>query len=539
MTKRIPFSLILSFILFPAVFAGGGINTITQNDLRSHIEFLAAPELEGREAPRRGAEIAARYIATRFEQYGLQILPGADEYYQQVPLMVMTPDLQSTIVTFDLDGIKRILETDREIFFLPKGGDDIDISAQVVFCGYGISAPEYNYNDYDGVDVKGKIVLALSREPQEKDTASVFNGVKNTKYSLPVVKSRLAEQHGASALVILPHPGDPPVINTLEKQRANLTEPLVQLKDKTQAFPVFYLSETAAAELLNGKINLASFIADVDTRLTPASQSLPDISGNIQIRFQNKSETASPNVVGYFPGSDPNLQDEYLIIGAHYDHEGIAPDGSYFPGADDNASGVAGLLELAEAFALGKKPPKRSILFLAFAAEEKGTLGSLYYSQNPLLLLEKAAAMFNMDEIGRNGASSYRGFSDRELAEQGKNRLMIFYSAQTPLLEEWNRTANKNLRLDLEFFPETKFFGSSDQVNFHQQNIPSVFYFTGFHPDYTSPSDTPDKINYPKMEKIVKLIYLSGETILNGKTKPVFDLSAPAAAPAKKTVMSF
>ena len=533
MKRKNLFTLLL-VIFLPLVSIGGtGEEYIDVSDLQTHIEFLASFELEGREAGYHGAEVAARYIATRFKNYGLTSPEGADNYYQQVPLVVMRPDFENTVLTLKTaEGVKSFV-TDKDVFFFPKGGDNESFSAPLVLCGYGITAPEYQYDDFAGVDVSGKVVLIMNREPQENDTNSVFNGAKNTKYSIPMVKARIAKQNGAKALLIMEQPGKAPIEESLEKYRGGLKKPIVQLAGKTESLPVFYLTAETAQEILSGKVDIAEYHAGIESDLKGNPMEIEGVSLDLNIRFKERLETQSPNVVGFLEGRDPDLKDEYLIIGAHYDHEGIGGEG-FFPGADDNASGVAVLLELAEAFSTQKKAPKRSILFISFGAEEKGTLGSLHYSLNPLLPPEKAAAMFNMDEVGRNGAANYRGMFDRNLAEQGTNLLMFFYTAQTPTLQEFAAEANEGIGLDIDFDPNTSFYGNSDHVHFHDLKIPSVFFFTGFHPDYTKPSDTPDKINYSKMERIGKLIYRTADEVLNTKEKLLFDESITEVKNKKK-----
>ena len=544
--KRIALPIILSVLILTFFFiilnsrqAGriGESDSINLNDLRKHVEFLASPELEGREAGHRGAEVAAKYIAAHFRSYGLDTLNGAEEYYQNVPLITMKPDLENTQISFTRQSKVKFI-TGKDIFFLPRAGDDDDISAGVVLCGYGITAPEYTYDDYQGIDVEGKVALVMNSEPLENDSTSLFKGTARTKYSIPLVKARIAQTNGAQAIIIMRTPieSQPPIEKTIMRYRKRLEKPIVQLAGQTEAMPVFYLTDDAAGKLLKGTVDIKEYHAQIDREMRGNPLILKGVDLNISVRFKDRREIESPNVIGFLPGSDPSLRNEYLIIGAHYDHEGMSEEG-VFLGADDNASGVAGLLELAEAFARASVKLQRSILFISFAAEEKGTLGSKYYSQNPLMPLENAAAMINMDEIGRNGASTFRDMHSPGIEEKGENYLMALYSAQAPILEEINAEVNKIYRLEIDFDPNTSFYGSSDHVNFHQWDIPCIFYFTGFHPDYSSVNDTPDKINYLKMTRIVRLIYGVSEELLNLESKPFFDHSIKEVS--KKGRMSF
>lgn len=518
--------------------AGDGVSSITINELRSHVEFLASPELEGREAGYRGAEAAARYISTRFKSFGLQALPGAPDYYQPVPLVIMSPDFEKTIISIVDEKGAVECKVNRDLFFFPKGGDDDHFSAPVALCGYGISAPELGYDDYRDADVEGKIALIMNREPQLDDSSSIFNGARPTKYSIPMVKARTARSRGAKALMIMRPPTDshPPIEETLENYRKGLEKPIVQLAGKMESLPVFYLKDETAALILAGKVDIGEYYREIEETLEPNPIEIEGITVDVTIRFRERRESESANVMGFFPGTGSESVDETLIIGAHYDHEGVSGEDIFY-GADDNASGVAGLLEMAEAFSMYSQKQRRSLLFIAFTAEEKGALGSLFYTMNPILPLEKTVAMINLDEIGRNGAPTYGGMHSPDLEEKGKDYLMVCYSAQTPIFEELNKKANKPLKLKLDFDPNVHFYGSSDQVHFHDRAIPSLFYFTGFQPDYHTPRDTPDKINYPKMERIVRLVFKVSLELLDMEVRPAFDQSIKEVT--KKKRMSF
>ena len=378
----------------------------------------------------------------------------------------------------------------------------------------------------------------MSGEPQESDSNSVFNGVRSTKYSIPMLKVKTAAANGAIALLIMRAPVETqlPMEIQIQKYRSRLEKPIIQLPDNSNSPPLIYLLEKTAQDILENEVNLIEYQEQIDNTLSSNPLLLKYTTIQISLKFKDKRQFHSPNIVGLLPGSSDILKDEYLIIGAHYDHEGIGKEG-IFRGADDNASGVAALLELAQAFSLLPHKPPRSILFISFAAEEKGTLGSQYYIEHPLLPLENAIAMINMDEIGRNGAATFGGMHNPNLEQEAENYLMLLYSAQTPLLEKLNLQVNEKIELDIDFDPNTKFYGASDHIHFHNHDIPSVFYFTGFHLDYSSVDDTPDKINYDKLGKIGKLIYGFSERLLNLESKPLFDHSIKEVE--KKQRMTF
>jgi hypothetical protein len=512
------------------------LDSIDIAEIRAHIEFLASPELEGREVGSNGCAVTAKYIATRFKEFGLQSLPGAEDFYQRVTLSSMKTDYENSGITIvDDKGETRLLYS-QDYYFFPKGGDDAGIVGELALCGYGITAPEYQYDDYAGFEVRDKIVVVFNGEPQENDSASVFNGTKKTKYSMVVVKARIAQEYGAKALMVVQTSRQIPTEIAVENYLKKAYKPIYQLPEKTGDFPVFYITQKGYDKIFSD-IDLGIYLKQIDSDLQTGAFNL-NKSAKIKIRFKEKTEVITHNVIGYLPGMDAKLSQEHLIIGAHYDHEGKSEEG-IFLGADDNASGVAGLLELAQAFSQNPKKPKRSIVFIAFTAEEKGMLGSQYYTAHPLLSLDKAVAMINMDEIGRNGAGTLRGASAPDLETAGGNYLMVLYSAQAPLLEELNSKANREIGLNLDFDANVNFGGSvgSDQAYFHNAGIPALFYFTGFHPDYSRPSDSPDKINYPKLNRIVNLIYNVSEELLDSKTRPYFDHSIKSVA--KKQRMTF
>jgi Zn-dependent M28 family amino/carboxypeptidase len=206
---------------------------------------------------------------------------------------------------------------------------------------------------------------------------------------------------------------------------------------------------------------------------------------------------------------------------AHHDHEGIKKDQTYF-GADDNASGCAGLLGIAEAFSTLDKPLRRGVIFLSSGAEEKGSLGARYFLQNPPFPPKNIVAVINMDMIGRDGSSQFRAMMDPTI-EMEEDLLMGFYSGQTPLLAEVASRENRTAKLNLVLEPVLRFHSASDHVPFHEKEIPSIFLFTGFHGDYTSPNDTPDKILYGKLVRVVQLAFGMSYDLAERKERTVFD----------------
>jgi hypothetical protein len=319
-------------------------------------------------------------------------------------------------------------------------------------------------------------------------------------------------------------------------QRQSLDKPIVQLSGRMEAMPVFYLTDESAGKVIGGQVDLRKYQNEIEENSGGEAIELKNVTLRLNINFKDRMQTVSPNVAGYLPGEHPDKREELLIIGAHYDHLG-SNDSQIFYGADDNASGVAGLLYLAEAFTQAERKPERSLLFIAFSAEEEGTLGSLYYTLNPLFPLENTVAMINLDGIGRNGAPSMGEMRSAKNFSLWDKYVMVLYSGQSPELAELNQKHHHKTGLEIDLDPNLRFFGSSDQMNFHNCGIPSLFYFTGFHPDYHTPNDTAEKLNYPKMVKILDLVYNVADEILNKKGRLKYDPGAQI--PAKKSRMNF
>ncbi|MFQ6617753.1 MAG: M28 family metallopeptidase, partial [Fidelibacterota bacterium] len=251
--------------------------------------------------------------------------------------------------------------------------------------------------------------------------------------------------------------------------------------------------------------------------------------------LKSKSYLEIGNVIAYLPGNDQQLREEAVIIGAHYDHLGKR-NGEIYYGADDDASGTAALIEIAEAFSMVETPPARSIIFAAFGGEEKGTLGSTYYTDNPPFSIEKTAAMLQMDMVGRNGAESYREMSDPSLTVRNRNKIFLFGSAQAKDLESISDSANAEVGLEMVYEPNVSFSAGSDHVAFHKKGIPVIFYFSGFHTDYHKPTDTADKINYEKLERVARLVFITAWKIASREEKLSFDRNVTSVPKAKKRV---
>jgi hypothetical protein len=473
------------------------------------VKYLASPELRGRLTGSPELEKAAEFLAGRYREFGLKPPDGKD-YYESFQVTTSAKPGPANHLTVKENGHTDKLQFQKD--FVPLNFSHSGaLSGAMVFAGYGITAPEYHYDDYAGIDAKGKVVIVLRHEPQETDEKSVFGGKQFTVHAQFASKATNAKMHGAAGVILVNDTPNHPdtedklaVFGTIEgPEDAGI--PFVQVK------------EAVAAKWFSAAgRNLGRIIQGIDRDLKPESFAFPpsiQADGNVDLERLVKTVH---NVAAYLPGTTA----EYVIIGAHYDHLGLggqfslAPSmtGTVHPGADDNASGTAGTIELARYFA--KQPrQKRGILFLDFAGEEQGLLGSAWWAEHPDLPIENAVAMLNMDMIGRakNGklfvGGSATGSNFRALLEQLAPK-------------------HPGLRIDFTEGPES---GSSDHTSFIAKKVPSLFFFSGLHGDYHKPSDTWDKIDAPDAAKVLQLVADIAEHLREENGRPEF---RKPAAPA-------
>ncbi|MBI3472491.1 MAG: M20/M25/M40 family metallo-hydrolase, partial [Candidatus Solibacter usitatus] len=285
--------------------------------------------------------------------------------------------------------------------------------------------------------------------------------------------------------------------------------------------PMLSVSEAVARDLLGatGKTP-AELQKAIDQSLKPVSGELPGTVAGIRLVSAERRRGIGANVIGILEGSDPALKNETVIFSAHYDHDG-AHDGNIFRGADDNGSGTVGVVELARVFGRSATRPKRTLLFAVFAAEERGLLGSYHYAAHPLRPLEGTRAVINFDMIGRNEAPSRQTDGLIEIAADTSNELNLIGTVNSPEYREAVESANRQVGLTLNYKWDRdaalNIFQRSDQFPFALHDIPAVWWFTGFHPDYHQTSDSVEKINFPKMQKILRLAYLAGWKFADGR----------------------
>ena len=505
--------------------------TITADDARAHLRFLASDELQGRGTGHAGNQVAELYLASVFERLGLVRATGVS-YLQPIELYSSTLGATNELVISEeihgADVAARYVPGS-DYYPHPESGSR-SVAAGAVFAGYGITAPEFQYDDYAGLDAQGRIVLALDGEPQSDDPKSRFDGRASTPYAGADHKIENARRHGAVGLLLVRTrmrdlrvvwPEHPSVRNrdfALAERADLLTLPVgvVSLAAADTALGTGPDRQERHAAGLRQQIEKALEISAGGPVTAPASFA---IEGR-QIRLTtdlSRERVVVHNVIGMIEGTDPSLKNEIVVIGGHMDHDGIDADGRIFNGADDNASGTVGVLESAEAFiaaARGGGRPARTVVFALWNGEEKGDLGSEYYVDHPVPA-GKLVANINMDMIGRNeevpdpNDFRFRGLKKTSAAENANTMHLLGYTYSPGLaaiVREENAAIGLTIKEDLDVNAQN-LIRRSDQWSFLQQRVPAVFFTTGLHPDYHTPQDDVARINIEKLEKIARLAF--------------------------------
>jgi len=478
--------------------------------LKQHLDLLAGPEYAGRGNGQEGQKKAGRYLADYFRQLKLPAIVGDSSYLQTVPL-VTTEQIEATIT---VNG--KIYEFMQDLYCFSRGSGFTEyLNNKALFLGYGIDDPKYS--DYAGKDANGQVLLILAGEPTRKDGTSWLTGSKEPSVWTTDWRKKidLARNKGAKALLVL----TPQLAKKAQEMKSYINNPeIMQLEadaigrnPKEKMMNVFYVSDAIADRLLRKKT--AEYCQQ---RINQSGKPyMRRIKTPYSLEIQKKINPLSvENVLGYIEGSDAVLKNEVVIITAHYDHLGIEHGNTYY-GADDDGSGTVALLEIAQAFTQAKadgKGPKRSILIMPVAGEEKGLLGSRYYTDiQPILPLKNTIANLNIDMIGR---------VDDEHTD-GNYIYVIGSDKLSKELHNINETANQRytrLNLDYRFNAENdpnRFYYRSDHYNFAKNRIPVIFYFNGVHADYHQPSDTVEKIDYEALKKRTQLVFYTAWDLAN------------------------
>lgn len=519
--RSIALRLIAVLVVFVSTFRGidgsspalppvpATVESITPAELRMHLDFLASKELGGRYTLAPNFAVSARYLASHLKAYGFHGAGPNGDFLQPFDVASTKADAAKSTLSLTVNGQSSNYKYGD--FFSLRGSVDADLQGPIVFVGYGISSPSQKYDDYAGLDVKGKIVLAVGGSPEGLDASKLGDKERG---------EGAARAHGALALLVLPAER---MLNSfsdknfrrrfVERQSVGLVR-----DNDASAIPLVVLGPEAAEKILAPlqldpkKVNET---ARVHGRLTPKPL---DATAHLVLGTET-NKVVTQNVAGILDGTDPELKKEYVVFSAHYDHLKTDENGQIYPGADDDGSGTTAILAIAHAMSLN--PPRRSVLIIFHAGEELGLLGSEYNTDiAPAVPLEKMVVDLNIDMIGRSKPAGDTNPADEHLTDAntvylvGSNRI----SQELHKLSEDTNADYQKLKLNYYYNdpdnPERIYY-RSDHWNYAKHGIPIIFYFDGVHVDYHQHTDTVDKIDFAKLSSITRLVFETGWRIAN------------------------
>ncbi|MDX6576313.1 MAG: hypothetical protein QOE96_2266 [Blastocatellia bacterium] len=523
--------------------AARGVDTISAAQLKNYLSFIASDEMEGRDTPSRGLDTTAKFIAMNLERWGFKPAGDDGSFFQKIVLR--RDQLDGAHSSAEINGQKFNFGDD----FLPNAVG-ANLTGPLVYVGHGWVVKSKNIDAYQGIDVKDKIIVVFGEGLPQGITRADLTGKMGEDWISPAL---YAQQHGAKGVIAVSEYG---MLLRWDQTRQRLGGPMPRAqveKFMTQTgppVPVIWMSPRMASALFQGEKYSAAALMAYGSGVGPASVSVPngppvtvtlpfELSArkNVAVTVAAKNEKPmTQNVVAVWEGADPVLKNEYVAVGAHYDHIGICAPGTADPicnGADDDGSGTTALLGMAEAISHAKQRPKRSVLFVWHCGEEKGLWGSRYFTDYPTIPLDRIVTQLNIDMIGRSKKDG--DTNPRNATLSGPNQIYVIGSTMMSTeLGKLSETVNKaylNLQYDLRYDDPNdtnRFFFRSDHYNYARKGIPIIFFFDGVHEDYHRPGDEAQKIDYEKMEKVARTIYMTLWEVANLPVRPKVDKPLPA-----------
>ncbi|MEX2435859.1 MAG: M28 family peptidase [Balneolaceae bacterium] len=512
---------------------------ITPEFLQEHLSTLASDEFEGRATGMEGQKKAAEYIADFYTDIDFEPMGDNNSYFQRFLLNAQLTDslvyrLSETTSTGPQVINHTVESKDSNGEFIRLFGGTVPLQGEIVFAGFGVNDPERSVSNLEGTDLTDKWVMIFEDIPYIVNGDTLVNpGISSNSR----IGSILGSRNAKGLLIISDYTSSEfdelaNVASNLMAKSSNMSLAYLEDGPSRSGFPKGFvqISPEMASTILDlenvnslwdHKKSLISDISEFRASETPFSLEYTPYDGPSQVE--------SENVIAYMEGADPELKDEVLVLMAHYDHIGITqPDETgdrINNGADDNGSGTTALMAVANALSEARSDgyrPKRSVLFLHVAAEELGLLGSRYYSDHPVIPIENTVVNFNADMIGRSDPENIkRGDTDYVYLIGGE-----IISSELDSLVQVGNSNSVNMRLDRRYNDledANQFYRRSDHWNFGRLSVPFVFFFTGVHEDYHQPSDSVDKIDFPKLTKIAQLIYASSIEVTNYDGRPEVD----------------
>lgn len=515
--RRLSYILLFSLTFFSiCIFPQDVSKIITELNIKINLEVLASDLFEGREATTRGEKLAQLYIISQLKKAGVKPFFENGSFLNPFDLNVEKTDVNSKL-SFIKDGVSTDLKFIDDFFFgRGSNPENLKPSYNLVFTGYGITAPEFDYDDYKDIDVKGKFVLILDGEPiSEKE--DFFNGKEKSKFSSRRSKIENAKKHGAAGALIQ---ADKRILSFWPRLTGFLKRPSFSLPSKKkvekQDFVFAYLNKASFKKLLTTQnIDFDKLLEEIkeDNKTETV-----EFDGVLKFNYNKSKEVRqSSNIVGIIEGNDPILKNEYVAIGAHYDHLGVIDDKVY-NGADDDGSGTVTVMEVAKTLAR-TKANKRSVLIVFHAGEEKGLLGSRYLTDNLQLIKDKKiVAQINLDMVGRMATDSIYSIGSEKLSSELKK-----------IVEDVN---SKTVKFHLDYKYDdpndpNRFYYRSDHYSYAKHGIPIVFFFDDMRKDYHKDTDEVDKINFKKLKKLSWLVYGITLRIANLDHRLIVDKPVP------------
>lgn len=520
MQIKTTFTLLFLFVLAAGFAQKKELKSMTENELKAHLQFIAGDNMQGRDFGTAipGLQITADYLKSQCLKMGLK--PGVENFSQPVKMVSVQTEKKHTFITVkNSDGVELYKSTD--IYTFPGSVNNDTIIAKIVFVGYGWVNEDKSYNDYEGIEMKDKAVMLMTRN--KVIVSDTTNRDDNT--NMEMAKFARIMMSGAKAIIFIPDPLNRDnswfeMVKDYASQGTYFLE-----GGKSMEIPGNILlagSETADTILKESGKSLKEIQLEINDSGKPNSFELEDISVEIQVTKKVETVTGE-NIIAIIEGSDPVLKNECVVLTAHYDHVGINGKSEINNGADDNGSGTVTLLEAAEAFSMMKKKPLRSIVFAWVTAEEKGLIGSEFYVQNPAFPLKNTLANINLDMVGRSAEKELTSFTNPEKSLAGPNGVYIISGGQSSELTAISNKICNDLKLVPSDDLSEEFMNGSDHFNFNKNGVPVLGVTTGLHPDYHQPSDDFDKIDYRKMKRIADYTFLVTYEIANRKKRILVD----------------
>jgi Zn-dependent M28 family amino/carboxypeptidase len=478
------------------------VKSITGREIGGHLRFLASDLMKGRDTASPESRLAGEYLAAHLFAAGAEPGNAADpdqrSYFQEFPLEVVTPLDQGTdlVLTIDQNGSKRVVpcKLGSDFILRPHGVVAGDVDAWVVFAGFGRSGPDSKTDDYAGLDVKNQFVLVYEGQPEAPK-----EGPSPARRFDPAAKAEAARKHGAQGILVIEPPGRHSEAQELPNNARNqrFLRPSMSLGSTPAEIPALRLADPIRDLLVDA------------LGLTAETRPLTVQGASLRVRFRyaaSKQAKADRNVVGFFPGSDPEKKHEVILYSAHYDHVGVNEQGEIFNGSDDNASGTSALLEIAQALGQGPRPA-RTIAFLWVSGEEKGLLGSQWFANHSCMPAGfKVVADINLDMVSRNdprkvGVTPSPGHGE--------------YNSLVPAAQESCKAEEMEVVFDAD-----QYFHRTDSSSFASKGVPVIFFFAGVHADYHRPSDDFDKADTEKAARVARAAYRLGWRFARGPELP-------------------